>query len=112
MSLEKFMRQIVDLLDTIAHVSTWTLVVIDHVSVWTELRKGNVKIAQLFHSWLYVQSVQANSDIPMLNIEDLWHNVQGPTSLVELALEQKQCTVDLVSHHYNLCTIMYAMLGK
>ena len=48
----------------------------------------------------------------MLNVEDLWHHVQGPTSLAELAVEQKPCNVPLVMHHYTLCVLMYAVLGK
>ena len=56
------------------------------------------------------KSSEESSDIPVLNIEDLWQNIQGPTSLVELALEQKTCNVPLVAHHHSLCVLMSAVL--
>ena len=46
----------------------------------------------------------------MLNIEDVWQHTQGPTSLVELAMEQKATNVALVQHHHYLCLILHSML--
>ncbi len=46
----------------------------------------------------------------MFNVEDLWQGVQGPTSLVELALEQKDSNQDLVEHHLSLAVILHAAL--
>jgi Rab3 GTPase-activating protein non-catalytic subunit len=43
-------------------------------------------------------------------MEDLWQNVQGPTSLVELAVEQKEANVQLIEHHYVLCVLLHAIL--
>ena len=47
----------------------------------------------------------------MLTAEDVWQNVQGPTSLVELAVEQKETNVELVSHHFCLCVLLHAVLA-
>ena len=46
----------------------------------------------------------------MHNIEDLWAGMVGPTSLVELALEQKDSNVELVEHHYDLCVVLHAVM--
>jgi len=48
--------------------------------------------------------------VPVFLVEDLWQNVQGPTSLVELAVEQKEANVQLVEHHYLLCALLHAIL--
>ena len=45
-----------------------------------------------------------------MNIEDVWQHTQGPTSLVELAMEQKATNVALVQHHHYLCLILHSML--
>ena len=47
---------------------------------------------------------------PIIGIEDLWQSVQGPTSLVELAVEQKEANIDLVIHHHSLCIVLVASL--
>ena len=43
--------------------------------------------------------------------EDLWQGVAGPTSLVELAAEQKPTNEELVEHHYSLCVLLHATLA-
>lgn len=45
----------------------------------------------------------------MTQIEDLWQDVSGPTSLVELAAEQKSTNEELVEHHLSLCVILHAI---
>uniref|UniRef100_A0A4W3KEE8 RAB3 GTPase activating protein subunit 2 (non-catalytic) n=1 Tax=Callorhinchus milii TaxID=7868 RepID=A0A4W3KEE8_CALMI len=47
---------------------------------------------------------------PCLDIEDSWLSVEGPTSIVDLALEQRHVHYPLVQHHYILCVIMYAIM--
>ena len=49
--------------------------------------------------------------MPVFLVEDLWQNVQGPTSLVELAVEQKEANVQLVEHHYVLCALVHSVLA-
>ena len=43
-------------------------------------------------------------------VEDIWSAVQGPTSLVELAVEQKSVNTWLVEHHFVFCTLLHAIL--
>ncbi|NWU88622.1 RBGPR protein, partial [Upupa epops] len=47
---------------------------------------------------------------PVLDTEDAWMSVEGPVSIVELALEQKHIHYPLVEHQFVLCTILYAIM--
>lgn len=47
---------------------------------------------------------------PDLETEDAWLGVEGPISIVELALEQKPVHYPLVEHHSVLCSILYAVM--
>uniref|UniRef100_A0A8C4LP59 RAB3 GTPase activating non-catalytic protein subunit 2 n=1 Tax=Equus asinus TaxID=9793 RepID=A0A8C4LP59_EQUAS len=47
---------------------------------------------------------------PVLDTEDAWLAVEGPISIVELALEQKHIHYPLVEHHSILCSILYAVM--
>ncbi|XP_075060377.1 rab3 GTPase-activating protein non-catalytic subunit [Mixophyes fleayi] len=47
---------------------------------------------------------------PLLEVEDAWVAVEGPNSIVELALEQKHIHYPLVEHQLVLCSIMYAVM--
>ncbi|NWR46605.1 RBGPR protein, partial [Regulus satrapa] len=47
---------------------------------------------------------------PVLDTEDAWVSVEGPVSIVELALEQKHIHYPLVEHQFVLCTILYATM--
>ncbi|POI34778.1 hypothetical protein CIB84_001470, partial [Bambusicola thoracicus] len=69
--------------------------------------------------WEYV--VQWNKDpeadvssdemqAPVLDTEDAWMSVEGPVSIVELALEQKRIHYPLVEHQFVLCTVLYAIM--
>jgi hypothetical protein len=49
-------------------------------------------------------------EMPMFIVEDVWQNIQGPTSLVELAVEQNKANTELVEHHYMLCVLLHAAL--
>ncbi len=44
-----------------------------------------------------------------MNTEDIWAGIQGPTSLVELAIDQKEANCELVEHHYSLCVMLHAV---
>ncbi|KAG8518205.1 Rab3 GTPase-activating protein non-catalytic subunit, partial [Galemys pyrenaicus] len=48
--------------------------------------------------------------VPVLDTEDAWLGVEGPISIVELALEQKHIHYPLVEHHSVLCAILYAIM--
>ncbi|XP_057626347.1 rab3 GTPase-activating protein non-catalytic subunit isoform X2 [Chionomys nivalis] len=48
--------------------------------------------------------------MPVLDTEDAWLSVEGPISIVELALEQKPIHYPLVEHHSILCSILYAAM--
>lgn len=48
---------------------------------------------------------------PVLEVEDAWLSVEGPSSIVELALEQKHIHYPLVEHQLVLCAIMYAVMS-
>ncbi|KAM5165255.1 LOW QUALITY PROTEIN: rab3 GTPase-activating protein non-catalytic subunit [Mantella aurantiaca] len=48
---------------------------------------------------------------PVLEVEDSWLSVDGPGSIVELALEQKHIHYPLVDHQYTLSAIMYAIMN-
>jgi len=62
---------------------------------------------------LYAKQAQLRVDVhemPVFLIEDIWQAIQGPTSLVELAVEQKEANSSLVEHHYVFCTLLHAVL--
>ncbi|XP_075386582.1 rab3 GTPase-activating protein non-catalytic subunit isoform X2 [Tenrec ecaudatus] len=48
--------------------------------------------------------------VPVLDTEDAWLSVEGPISIVELALEQKHIHYPLVEHHSVLCSVLYAVM--
>ncbi|KAG8584444.1 hypothetical protein GDO81_008830 [Engystomops pustulosus] len=48
---------------------------------------------------------------PLLEVEDPWMSVEGPSSIVELALEQKHIHYPLVEHHFVLCAIMFSIMS-
>ncbi|KAM6219408.1 rab3 GTPase-activating protein non-catalytic subunit [Rhynchocyon petersi] len=48
--------------------------------------------------------------VPVLDTEDAWLSVEGPVSIVELALEQKHIHYPLVEHHSILCWVLCAIL--
>ncbi|GAB1285833.1 Rab3 GTPase-activating protein non-catalytic subunit [Apodemus speciosus] len=48
--------------------------------------------------------------VPVLDTEDAWLSVEGPISIVELALEQKPIHYPLVAHHSVLCSILFASM--
>ncbi|KAM8816208.1 rab3 GTPase-activating protein non-catalytic subunit [Rhynchonycteris naso] len=48
--------------------------------------------------------------MPVLDTEDAWLTVEGPVSIVELALEQKHIHYPLVEHHSVLCSVLYAIM--
>ncbi|XP_066451187.1 rab3 GTPase-activating protein non-catalytic subunit isoform X2 [Eleutherodactylus coqui] len=48
---------------------------------------------------------------PLLEVEDAWLSVEGPSSIVELALEQKHIHYPLVEHQFVLCAVMYAIMS-
>nr|XP_004670175.2 rab3 GTPase-activating protein non-catalytic subunit [Jaculus jaculus] len=50
------------------------------------------------------------TQVPILDTEDAWLSVEGPTSIVELALEQKPIHYPLVEHHSTLCSVLYAAM--
>ncbi|XP_078085888.1 rab3 GTPase-activating protein non-catalytic subunit isoform X2 [Mustelus asterias] len=47
---------------------------------------------------------------PFLDIEDTWSSVEGQTSIVDLALEQRHVHYPLVQHHYILSVIMHGIM--
>uniref|UniRef100_A0AC11ED82 RAB3 GTPase activating non-catalytic protein subunit 2 n=1 Tax=Ovis aries TaxID=9940 RepID=A0AC11ED82_SHEEP len=48
--------------------------------------------------------------VPVLDTEDAWLTVEGPVSIVELALDQKHIHYPLVEHHSILGAILYAIM--
>ncbi|TEA34373.1 hypothetical protein DBR06_SOUSAS6410009, partial [Sousa chinensis] len=48
--------------------------------------------------------------VPVLDTEDAWLAVEGPVSIVELALEQRHIHYPLVEHHSVLCSLLYAVM--
>uniref|UniRef100_A0A4W2IP16 RAB3 GTPase activating non-catalytic protein subunit 2 n=1 Tax=Bos indicus x Bos taurus TaxID=30522 RepID=A0A4W2IP16_BOBOX len=48
--------------------------------------------------------------VPVLDTEDAWLTVEGPVSIVELALDQKHIHYPLVVHHSVLGAILYAVM--
>jgi len=49
-------------------------------------------------------------EMPVFLVEDIWQAVQGPASLVELAVEQREANSCLVEHHYVFCALLHAVL--
>ncbi|XP_072121177.1 rab3 GTPase-activating protein non-catalytic subunit isoform X1 [Mobula birostris] len=47
---------------------------------------------------------------PFLEIEDTWSAIEGPTSIVDLALEQRHVHYPLAQHHYILTVIMHGIM--
>ncbi|KAM8810157.1 rab3 GTPase-activating protein non-catalytic subunit [Eudromia elegans] len=47
---------------------------------------------------------------PALDTEDAWLAVEGPVSIVELALEQKRIHYPLVEHQSVLCAVLYVVM--
>ncbi|KAE8600460.1 hypothetical protein XENTR_v10013259 [Xenopus tropicalis] len=47
---------------------------------------------------------------PLLELEDSWVNMEGPSSIVELALEQKHIHYPLVEHQFVLSAILYSVM--
>lgn len=47
---------------------------------------------------------------PALDTEDAWLAVEGPTSIVELAFEQRHIHYPLVEHHSVLCAVLCAVM--
>ncbi|KAL5008455.1 hypothetical protein ScPMuIL_014036 [Solemya velum] len=50
------------------------------------------------------------NEVPVFNMEPLWTNVNGPASLVELAIDQRPTNYGLLHHHLHLGYIMQAIL--
>ncbi|XP_038616705.1 rab3 GTPase-activating protein non-catalytic subunit isoform X2 [Tachyglossus aculeatus] len=48
--------------------------------------------------------------VPVFDLEDAWVSVEGPISIVELAVEQKRVHYPLVEHHSVLCTVLYGIM--
>uniref|UniRef100_A0A8B9SR58 RAB3 GTPase activating non-catalytic protein subunit 2 n=1 Tax=Anas platyrhynchos TaxID=8839 RepID=A0A8B9SR58_ANAPL len=59
---------------------------------------------------LLLMLVVTEMQAPVLDTEDAWMSVEGPVSIVELALEQKRIHYPLVEHQFVLCTILYAIM--
>ncbi|XP_055879124.1 rab3 GTPase-activating protein non-catalytic subunit-like isoform X1 [Biomphalaria glabrata] len=51
------------------------------------------------------------NEVPVCNTEHAWQKMQGPTSLVELAIDQKATNYGLLRVHYHLLKIMSAVLA-
>lgn len=51
------------------------------------------------------------NEVPVFNIEQVWHGIRGPASLVELAIDQKSTNYGLLKHHYHLSVLMHAVLS-
>lgn len=49
--------------------------------------------------------------MPVCNMEPAWQKVQGPTSLMELAVDQKATNYGLLRVHFHLLKLMSAVLS-
>lgn len=73
-------------------------------------------LQEVFSVWLLccvAWQADVSSDemqAPVLDTEDAWLSVEGPVSIVELALEQKRIHYPLVEHQFVLCTVLYAIM--
>ncbi|XP_078675646.1 rab3 GTPase-activating protein non-catalytic subunit-like isoform X2 [Branchiostoma floridae x Branchiostoma belcheri] len=56
------------------------------------------------------QAEVESSHVPVFDIEDLWQATQGPTSIAELAAEQRVSNYQLLQHHMKLSSIMHAVM--
>ncbi|KAH9519441.1 Rab3 GTPase-activating protein non-catalytic subunit [Bulinus truncatus] len=52
-----------------------------------------------------------SNEVPVCNTEHAWQKIQGPTSLMELAIDQKVTNYGLLKVHYHLLKIMSAVLA-
>ncbi|RUS87661.1 hypothetical protein EGW08_004584 [Elysia chlorotica] len=50
-------------------------------------------------------------EVPVYNLEPAWQKVEGPTSLVELAIDQKATNYGLLRLHFHLFKVMSAVLS-
>uniref|UniRef100_A0A8C6QFB1 RAB3 GTPase activating protein subunit 2 n=1 Tax=Nannospalax galili TaxID=1026970 RepID=A0A8C6QFB1_NANGA len=78
-------------------------------------RRVTMLTSPVLHPVLHWQPPQADisrdeMQVPVLDTEDAWLSVEGPISIVELALEQKPIHYPLVEHHSILCSILYAAM--
>ncbi|KAI6071904.1 Rab3 GTPase-activating protein non-catalytic subunit [Aix galericulata] len=85
-----------------------------HVQHGIALMMWNTFIVKRLSSATYLMDkADVSSDemqAPVLDTEDAWMSVEGPVSIVELALEQKRIHYPLVEHQFVLCTILYAIM--
>uniref|UniRef100_A0A8C5U2C3 RAB3 GTPase activating non-catalytic protein subunit 2 n=1 Tax=Malurus cyaneus samueli TaxID=2593467 RepID=A0A8C5U2C3_9PASS len=66
--------------------------------------------SELLQTLLEADVTSDEMQAPVLDTEDAWVSVEGPVSIVELALEQKRIHYPLVEHQFVLCTILYAIM--
>uniref|UniRef100_A0A672VE30 RAB3 GTPase activating non-catalytic protein subunit 2 n=1 Tax=Strigops habroptila TaxID=2489341 RepID=A0A672VE30_STRHB len=66
--------------------------------------------SELLQTLLEADVTSDEMQAPVLDTEDAWVAVEGPVSIVELALEQKRIHYPLVEHQFVLCTILYAIM--
>ncbi|MBN3291964.1 RBGPR protein, partial [Polypterus senegalus] len=65
---------------------------------------------QLLQILMEADIVSDEMSVPLLEVEDPWVSVEGPTSIVELALEQRHVHYPLVHHHCVLATILCGIM--
>lgn len=83
--------------------------------VRSSLRYWQTVISPILSIALPSQNTQADvsrdeMQVPVLDTEDAWLTVEGPVSIVELALDQKHIHYPLVEHHSILGAILYAIM--
>ncbi|XP_060128975.1 rab3 GTPase-activating protein non-catalytic subunit [Zootoca vivipara] len=66
--------------------------------------------SDLLQTLMEADIVSDEMQLPVLDTEDAWVSVEGQTSLVELALEQKHIHYPLVEHQSVLCSILYGIM--
>ncbi|XP_009077210.1 PREDICTED: rab3 GTPase-activating protein non-catalytic subunit-like, partial [Acanthisitta chloris] len=66
--------------------------------------------SELLQTLLEADMSSDEMQAPVLDTEDAWVSVEGPVSIVELALEQKSIHYPLVEHQFVLCTVLYAIM--
>ncbi|XP_063775203.1 rab3 GTPase-activating protein non-catalytic subunit isoform X2 [Pseudophryne corroboree] len=66
--------------------------------------------SELLHTMMEADVSSDEMSAPLLEVEDAWVSVEGPSSIVELALEQKHIHYPLVEHQFVFCFIMYAVM--
>lgn len=47
---------------------------------------------------------------PELSVEEVWGGAEGPPSIADLALEQKEIYYPLVQHHWLLTSLLHAAM--